>query len=242
MLPALRGVLKQCWQLGLMSTEDYQRTHAAAAGSGTQISRGGLRSVFESCVEDGPPAVERGGAVRTLLYGDGAKENTAMMKAPGPRLPAPSVRGNAMSMVQLHLRRVAPREAIAHALWEAGVCLRSSAFCASLVMLRKALDLWSADYRQRQGWDGDRGGTEPDDLAWRLTKIAEENKLYYDTIRAILHSLGDDTYDPHAGTVCRGGYVTSYDGYALSRIKETYRNLHELVITLITATTHELPL
>ncbi len=147
-----------------------------------------------------------------------------------------------MSMVQLHLRRVAPREAIAHALWEAGVCLRSSAFCASLVMLRKALDLWSADYRKRHGWDGDRGGTDPDDLAWRLTKIAEENKLYYDTIRSILDYLGDDAHDPHAGTVCRGGYVTSYDGYALSRIKETYRNLHELVITLITATTPELPL
>jgi hypothetical protein len=242
MLAALRGILKQCWQLGLMSTEDYRRANAAAAASGGQLSRGGLRSVFESCAEDGPAAVERGGAVRTLLYGNGAKGNAAMTRDPGSRPPAPSVRGNAMSMERLHLRRVTSREAIAHALWEAGVCLRSSAFCASLVMLRKALDLWSADYGERHGWDGDQAETRPGDLVWRLGKIAEENKLYSDTIRTILDTLGDERHDPHAGIACRGGYATGYDGYALTRIKETYRNLHELVITLITATTPELPL
>jgi hypothetical protein len=36
--------------------------------------------------------------------------------------------------------------------------------------------------------------------------------------------------------------VSGYDGYAITRIKETYRNLHELIVTLITATTPELPL
>jgi len=242
MLAAMRGVLKQCWQLGLMSTEEYRRTHAAAAPGGNQVSRGELRSVFESCEEDGPPTVERGSAVRTLLYGNGAKDSNAMMKVPGPRLPAPTVRGITMSMEQLYLRRVAPREAIAHALWEAGVCLRSSAFCASLAMLRKALDLWSADYHKRHNVDGAREGTQPPDLAWRLTKIAEENTLYYHTIHTILGALGADAHDPHTGIVCRGGYVTGYDGYALTRIKETYRNLHEQVITLITATTPDLPL
>jgi hypothetical protein len=147
-----------------------------------------------------------------------------------------------MSMEQLHLRRVAAREAIAHALWEAGVCLRSSAFCATLAMLRKALDLWSADYRERHGLDGDRGADEPGNLAWRLTKIGEENKLYCDTIRVVLQSLNHEGFGPEAGVVCRGGYVSGYDGYAITRIKETYRNLHELIVTLITATTPELPL
>jgi len=234
MLAVLRGVLKQCWQLGLLPAEEYHRAHAAAAAGGHPVSRGELRSVFESCGEDGPPAVGRGGAVRTLLYGNGAKDNKA--------LPAPSVRANAVSMEQLRLRRVAPREAIAHALWEAGVCIRSSAFCASLAMLRKALDLWSADYRERHGMDGDRGEGDPGDLGRRLTKIAEENKLHRDAIHAILDSLGHDAVSPEMGIVCRGGYVSSYDGYAVTRTKETYRNLHELVVTLITATTPELPL
>ncbi len=234
MLAALRGVLKQCWELGLLPAEEYQRAHAAAAVGGHPVARGELRSVFESCAEDGPPAMGRGGAVRTLLYGNGAKDSKA--------LPVPSVRWNVMSMEQLRLRRVAPREAIAHALWEAGACLRSSAFCASLAMLRKALDLWSADYRERHGFDGDRGEGEPGDLGRRLTKIAEENKLYRDAIHTILDCLGHDAVSPEMGIVCRGGYVNGYDGYAVTRIKETYRNLHDLVVTLITATTPELPL
>jgi hypothetical protein len=240
MLAVLRGVLQQCWQLGLMPADEYQRAHTAATPE-TQAPRSGLRSVFESC-DDGPPNVERGGAVRTLLYGNGAKQSRAISKIPGAQLSAPSVRGTAMSMEQLHLRRVAAREAIAHALWEAGVCLRSSAFCASLAMLRKALDLWSADYRERHGLDGDRGADEPGNLTWRLTKIAEENKLYHDTIRVVLESLNHEGLGPQAGVVCRGGYVSGYDGYAITRIKETYRNLHDLVVTLITATTPELPL
>jgi hypothetical protein len=240
MLAVLRGVLKQCWQLGLIPAEEYHRAHAAAT-PGNQAPRGGLRSVFESCEADGSRAVERGGAVRTLLYGNGAKSRS-MTTISGPQHAAPSVRGNAMSMEQLHLRRVAAREAIAHALWEAGVCLRSSAFCASLAMLRKALDLWSAEYRERHGWDGDQGAEEPGDLVRRLTKIAEENKLYCDTIRTVLASLNHEGIGLKAGVVCRGGYASGYDGYAITRIKETYRNLHELVVTLITATTPELPL
>ena len=265
MLAALRGVLKQCHKLGLISDDVYRRSHGAATGA-YQVPRGQLRSVFESCADDGAPAAQRAGAVRTLLYGNGVRQGQAtaqgqaMMKVPDPRLPAPSVRGNAMSMVQLHLRRVTPREAIAHALWEAGVCLRSSAFCACLAMLRKALDLWSLDYGARHRLDGDGGTAAPGGLAERLTKIAEENKVYGDTIVAILETLSNEEGGPGAGLpsprgvtsqagrswpegiVCRGGYATSHDGYAVARIKETYRNLHEQVITLITSTTPELPL
>lgn len=147
-----------------------------------------------------------------------------------------------MSMQQLHLRKVTPREAIAHALWEAGVCLRSTAFCASLAMLRKALDLWSADYHRRYDPDGGRGADAPGDLAWRLTKIAEENRLYGPAITSILETLDHDAHGPETGVVCRGGYATGYDDCAVARIKQTYRNLHELVVTLVSATTPELPL
>lgn len=271
MLAALRGVLKHCRRLGLISEDAYRSAHAAATG-GYHVSRGELRSVFESCAEDRAYSAERAGAVRTLLYGNGGRESQAtaqgqteaqgqaMTKVDQPIGLPLSVSRNAMSMVQLHLRRAAPREAIAHALWEAGVCLRSSAFCACLAMLRKALDLWSLDYRARHGGrDDDAAGWG--DLATRLTKIGGENKLYRDTILTILDALSHDesgggagadpsaagTFSPaglaaYGGIVCRGGYASSHDGYAISRIKETYRNLHEQVITLITATTPELPL
>ncbi len=264
MLAALRGVLKHCRRLGLISEEAYRLGHAAAAQA-HHVSRGELRSVFESCTDEETPSAERAGAVRTLLYGNGARQGQlaaqgqAMMRVSDPRVPAPSARGNAMSMVQLHLRRVSPREAIAHALWESGACLRASAFCACLAMLRKALDLWSLDYRAQHGLDGDEGARGGGDLTARLVKIAEENKLYSATIATIVdalsHQEGEDGGDLSSrgvssrpglslrgGIVCRGGYASSHDGYAISRIKETYRVLHEQVTTLITATTPELPL
>ena len=147
-----------------------------------------------------------------------------------------------MMMEQLHLRQVPPREAIAHALWEAGVCLRSSAFCACLAMLRKALILWSAEYGEKHGTGPDRGVVETDDLAGRLGKIAEENKLYRETIHTILGSLQNDVHDGPGAMVCRGGYASSYDGLAVTRIKTSYRNLHEMVVILITSTTPDLPL
>jgi hypothetical protein len=261
MLAALRGVLKHCRRIGLISEEAYRRGRAAAS-TAHHVSRGELRSVFESCTDEETPSAERAGAVRTLLYGNGARQGQAatpgqaVMGVPDPRMPAPSARGSAMSMVPLHLRRVGPREAIAHALWEAGACLRSCAFCACLAMLRKALDLWSLEYRARHGLhENERGGAG--DLTTRLTKIAEENRLYSATIAAILDALsagdaqgdlpsggGSSRTGPslYGGIVCRGGYASSHDGYAISRIKETYRALHEQVITLIAATTPDLPL
>ena len=263
MLAALRGVLRHCRRLGLISEEAYRRGHAAATGA-TQAPRGELRSVFESCAEDKAPAAERTGAVRTLLFGNGGRQGQPATHGQtvtrvSDRVSAASARGSATSMVHLHLRRVLPREAIAHALWEAGVCLRSSAFCACLAMLRKALDLWSLDYRVGQGLDGEESAVYPEDLAGRLTRIAAENKLYAGTIGAILDALSCEEAGPGAdpasrglssraelsppgGMVCRGGYATSHDGYAISRIKETYRTLHDQVLTLITATTPELPL
>ncbi|HKV45266.1 MAG TPA: hypothetical protein VJT32_11430 [bacterium] len=241
MLAALRGVLRECRRLGLVAAEDYRRLREAAAvrsgsgPSGRALSRGELRSVFES-VEDEPPAPERGGAVRTLLYGNGK------VIAPQPT-PAAAVRWNAMTMGQLALRRAAPREAIAHALWEAEVCLRQWAFCACLAMLRKALDLWTVGYRDKHGLTFDWSGGERDDLHGRLRKIAEENKLYRETIQTIMEGLCQEADDTaHGAVVCRGGYVTAYDGLAATRIKEAYRRLHEMVVSLIAATTPDLPI
>lgn len=235
-LAALRGVLRECWRRGLMEDADYRRLREIAAvragdgAAGRRPPRGELRSVFESCGEDGPPASERGSAVRTLLYGNG--------NALTPEhVPVPAARA---AMTPLPRRRVTPREAIAHALWEADVCLRQWAFCGCLAMLRKALDLWSAGYRDKHGLAFNQGVGERDDLYGRLRKIAEENKLYEETIHTIIDGVHEDA--PDGAVVCRGGYVSSYDGLAAMRTKECYRRLHELVVTLIAATTPDLPI
>src|SRR5438309_6350226 len=217
MLAALRGVLKRCWDLRLMPAEDYQRARAATseagqAFAGRSLSRSELRSVFESFEEGPPPASGRGGAVRTLLHGNEGRQDKTMSGVAASHA-ASAVRGNAMTMEQLHLRKVAPREAIAHALWEAGVCLRSSAFCACLEMLRKALALWSAEYGEKHGSGTDRSMDGDNALAERLRKIAAENKLYRETIHTILWSLLNGTHGGHEAIVCRGGYARSSDGF-----------------------------
>ena len=238
MLGALRGVLRECWRLGLIAAEDYRRLREATAvrvgagPSGRALSRGELRSVFES-VEDEPPAPERGSAVRTLLYGNGK------VLPPQPT-PAAAVRWNAMTMGQWDLRRVTAREAIVHALWEADACLRQWAFCACLAMLRRALDLWTVGYRDKYGLTFEWSGGERDDLAGRLQKIAEENKLYRETIQTIMEGLRQEADDPHGAVICRGGYGASRDGLAAMRTKEAYRRLHEMVVSLIATTTPDL--
>ena len=55
-----------------------------------------------------------------------------------------------------HLRKVDPREAMVHALWESHACIGQWAFCACLAMLRKAIDIWSAVYRDQHGMTFDK--------------------------------------------------------------------------------------
>jgi hypothetical protein len=245
MLVALRGVLKECRRLGLMAAEDYRRALdptalGAPSVSGRARARGDLRSVFEACGEDGSQAPGRAGAVRTLLYGNGPEPAKAVKEHAAPQTPG-IPRGYPVAM-DLQPRRAAPREVIAHALWEADVCLRQRAFCACLAMLRKALELWSADYRDRYGLSFDRGVGERDDLYWRLTKIAGENKLCAATIHTILATIREDTPDgPHGLVICRGGYASIQDDFAATRLKDAYRHLHELVVTLVTAAAPQLP-
>lgn len=103
MLAVLRGVLKQCRHLRLISAEDYQRARAAAlevgqAFPGRSLSRSELRSVFESCVEEGaPPPSGHGGAVRTLLRGNEGRQDNTTSRVAAPHAAA-AVRGNAMTM------------------------------------------------------------------------------------------------------------------------------------------------
>lgn len=136
-----------------------------------------------------------------------------------------------------HLQTVDPRAAIAHALWESHVCIGQWTFCACLAMLRKAIDLWSAWYRDQHGTTSNKAGGEKDNIYWRLQKIADENKLYRDSIHAIINDLRLDATDAiHEPVVCAGGKPGSYDGTAIMAIREPFERLHSLVINLITTT------
>ena len=136
-----------------------------------------------------------------------------------------------------HLHEVNPNEAIIHALWESHTCIGQWAFCACLAMLRKAIDLWSAWYRDRHGMTFDRIAGEKDNIYWRLQKIATENKLYRDSIHTIIDGLRLDANDAvHAVVICAGGQPGDYDGAAIVAIREPFEYLHSLVVKLISTT------
>jgi site-specific recombinase XerD len=92
-LSALRGVLRESWELGLMDTEAYHRAAAvravkgssAAAATGRSLARGELRALIEACLtpvsprKGEPPIVtekgQRDAAMVALGYGCGLRRD-----------------------------------------------------------------------------------------------------------------------------------------------------------------------
>ena len=81
-LSALRGVLKECWRLGLMTAEDHQRASDLETVRGTSLQRGRALSSGEiggllgTCVVDagiGRAAGVRDAALLAVLYGAGLR-------------------------------------------------------------------------------------------------------------------------------------------------------------------------
>lgn len=75
-LSALRGVLKECWRLGGMSAEDYQRAvdlkairgqKAAQAEKGRHLKQGELGALIGAC-QDGSPAGVRDACLIAVAY------------------------------------------------------------------------------------------------------------------------------------------------------------------------------
>jgi hypothetical protein len=104
-------------------------------------------------------------------------------------------------------------------------------------MLRKALDLWSTEYRDRHGMTFDNNRGERDNLYWRLQKIASANALYRDSIHKIIDGIRLDANDAvHDSSVCSGGRAGTYDGPAIMAIRGPVERLHALVVNLILTT------
>ena len=92
-LSALRGVLREAWEMGLMETEHYHRAVAvravkgqsAAAATGRSLARGELRALIEACLTpvsprkgDAPIITEKGqrdAALVALGYGCGLRRD-----------------------------------------------------------------------------------------------------------------------------------------------------------------------
>lgn len=73
MLSIVRGVLRQAWKLGMMTTDDYRRAASVPAIPGSRLptgralDAGEIRALFEACAQTGPRAARDAALLATLL-------------------------------------------------------------------------------------------------------------------------------------------------------------------------------
>jgi site-specific recombinase XerD len=81
MLAALRRVLKECWQLGLMTVEEYERAanvkavKASTIPKGRALSMDELAQLLEACAADATPAGVRDAAMIALMAAGGPRRS-----------------------------------------------------------------------------------------------------------------------------------------------------------------------
>lgn len=79
MLCALRGVLRECFHLGQMEAENYQKCRSVksirgtAEPAGRSLTRRELQRLFETCAKDRTPSGARDAALLAVLYGAGLR-------------------------------------------------------------------------------------------------------------------------------------------------------------------------
>lgn len=80
-LSALRGVLKESWCLGYVSSDDYMRAADLPSVPGEKLPRGRaltmgeIGALFQSCADDHTPAGPRDAAMLALLLGSGMRRS-----------------------------------------------------------------------------------------------------------------------------------------------------------------------
>jgi site-specific recombinase XerD len=84
-LSALRGILRECWRLGILPGDDYRRAvdlapiRGAALPRGRALDSGELRALFASCASDSArPRGARDACTLALLYGCGLRRAEAV--------------------------------------------------------------------------------------------------------------------------------------------------------------------
>ncbi|MEA2573524.1 MAG: integrase/recombinase XerD, partial [Chloroflexia bacterium] len=84
MLSAVRGVLREAWELGLMPGEQYHRATAFRTVRGERLLRGRalgageLKALFAACRADKLPTGARDAALIAVLYGSGLRRSEAV--------------------------------------------------------------------------------------------------------------------------------------------------------------------
>src|SRR6202521_1601528 len=86
-LAALRGVLKECWRLGYVNAEEFQRASDLEPVRGSRLPRGRalqpgeVRALFAACEDDDrkkPAMAARDATILALLYGSGLRRAEAV--------------------------------------------------------------------------------------------------------------------------------------------------------------------
>ena len=82
-ITAMRGVLAECWQLGLISAEEKARAcnlpsiRGERLPTGRAVVVGELRALLRACAEDKDPSARRDAALVGVLYGSGLRRAEA---------------------------------------------------------------------------------------------------------------------------------------------------------------------